>query len=77
MSIEIVFSDISKTENLFQKCTGVIWRPNREEYDLGVHVNRSDYSSMHDHTFLQFGTKAVEYPYYRMLKLKENWFDNV
>ena len=39
---EIVFSRISKTENVFLKRTGVIWGASRKEYDLGVQVNRSD-----------------------------------
>ena len=41
MLIEIMFTRISKTENVFQKCTGIIWRANRKEYDIGVQVNRS------------------------------------
>ena len=35
------FHVTQKTENVFQKRTGVIWRANRKEYDLGVQVNRS------------------------------------
>ena len=41
MFMKIVLSRISKTENVFQKRTGVIWRANRKEYDFGVQVNRS------------------------------------
>ena len=37
-------SRISKTENVFQKRTGVIWHVNRKEYDLGVQVNKSEWS---------------------------------
>ena len=37
-------------------------------------THRNAYSSsIHNHTFLKFGTKAVKYPYYHLLKLQDNW----